>query len=382
MWRISLSMLTGDKLKYISLIAGLAFCALLVTQQASIFKGYAAQMGAWVRDTSVADLWVMDDQVEFVDDFKPMPEQRLRRIRGIDGVAWAVPMFKSYLPVQLQDGTLVQCRVIGLDDASLIGGPPEYVSGNLESLREDRAVLINIDHAATNLAQRRNGHRAVELGDRLSINDHDAIVAGMYKSQKEFFWDPVIYTTYSRALEWAPRQRKLLTFVLVKAQAGTDVSELSKRITQSTGLAAYTNSEFDGRTTKDLLGRTGILINFGLTIALGVVIGVLIAGQTFYMFVLDNLRHFAALKAMGTGNLTLIGMIFLQAATAGIVGYGLGLGGACLTGAAFHKIGMAFQMTWHIPVVGAAAIILCCLVASLLSLQRVLLLEPAIVFKG
>jgi hypothetical protein len=39
-------------------------------------------------------------------------------------------------------------------------------------------------------------------------------------------------------------------------------------------------------------------------------------------------------------------------------------------------------MTWQIPVLGAVAILLCCAVASLVSLIRVVRLEPAVVFKG
>ena len=46
---IALKMLVGDRMKYISLVAGIAFAALLVTQQSSIFTGFAMQMGAWVR---------------------------------------------------------------------------------------------------------------------------------------------------------------------------------------------------------------------------------------------------------------------------------------------------------------------------------------------
>ncbi len=88
-------------------------------------------------------------------------------------------------------------------------------------------------------------------------------------------------------------------------------------------------------------------MNFGITIALGFVIGVLISGQTFYMFVLENLRYFAALKAMGSSNGSIIRMVFLQTLTVGLIGYGLGLGGACLSGIAFSKVGLAFQMPWQ-----------------------------------
>jgi putative ABC transport system permease protein len=379
---IALKMLIGDRLKYISLVAGLAFAAFLIVQQASIFSGFTLQMGAWIRDTAVADLWVMNDQVNFVDDYKPMPETRLQRVRGIAGVEWAVPMFKFYLPVQLPDGTIVQCRVVGLDDATLVGGPPKMVEGQLEDLRQDRAVFINIDQASSTLAQPRDGERPLKVGDRLSINDNDAVIAGTYRATKEFFWDPVIYTTYSRALQWAPRQRKLLAFILVKAKAGVDVAQLADRIHQRTRLVARTNEQFDWQTTSDLMNRTGILINFGMTILLGFVIGALIAGQTFYMFVLDNLRYFGALKAMGATGFMIVRMVFLQTVTVGLIGFGVGLGAACLGGIVFARAGLAFQMPWQVPVASGMAIIVCCLIAAGLSVMRVLRLEPAIVFKS
>ncbi|HLL90330.1 MAG TPA: ABC transporter permease, partial [Tepidisphaeraceae bacterium] len=205
---VALKMLVGDRMKYVALVAGVAFAALLITQQAAIFVGYAMQTGAWVRDTAVADLWVMDDQVEFTDDFKPMADMELQRIRGVPGVAWAVPMYKNYLRSRLPDGTLTQTRVVGLDDATLTGGPPEMVEGRLEDLRQDRGVLVNVSQVDTTLAPRRGG-APLKVGDRISVNDNEAVVVGTYRATKEFFWDPVLYTTYSRALSWAPRERKV-----------------------------------------------------------------------------------------------------------------------------------------------------------------------------
>ena len=378
---IALKMLIGDRLKYISLVAGIAFAALLITQQSSIFTGFARQMGAWIRDTNVADLWVMDEQVEFVDDFKPMAETKLQRIRSVDGVQWAVPLYKNYLRTRLPDGTAVQTRVVGLDDATLTGAP-EIIEGRVEDLRRDRAVMVNIAHASTTLALKRDGNRALKIGDRISINDNEAIVVGFYRATREFFWDPVIYTTYSKALNWAPRERKQLGFILVKAQQNQDLSQLQERINKQTGLVAYTGDQFADKTMTDLLTRTGILVNFGITIALGFVIGVLVAGQTFFNFVLDNLRHFAALKAMGLRNLAIIRMVLLQLVTVGLIGYGIGLGGAVITGVIFSRGGLAFDMPWQIPVFGAVAILGCCMGAGMISLVRVMRMEPGIVFKA
>jgi len=377
---VALKMLVGDRMKYVALVAGVAFAALLITQQAAIFVGYAMQTGAWVRDTAVADLWVMDDQVEFTDDFKPMADMELQRIRGVPGVAWAVPMYKNYLRSRLPDGTLTQTRVVGLDDATLTGGPPEMVEGRLEDLRQDRGVLVNVSQVDTTLAPRRGG-APLKVGDRISVNDNEAVVVGTYRATKEFFWDPVLYTTYSRALSWAPRERKVLTFVHVKVQPGADVAAVAGRIRATTGLAAMTNDAFEWQTMTDLLKRTGILINFGITIALGFVIGLLVAGQTFYTFVLDNLRQFAALKAMGLTNAAVLRMLCLQVVVVGSVGYGIGVGAASVFGSLVGGDALAFQMSWQIPIVGGVAVLACCLVAGMMGIVRVLRVEPAVVFK-
>jgi putative ABC transport system permease protein len=256
------------------------------------------------------------------------------------------------------------------------------VEGQLEDLRRDRAVFINIDQARTTLSQKRIGGVPLKVGDRLAINDNEAIIAGTYKATREFFWDPVIYTTYSRALSWAPPQRKLLSFILVKAKPDVPSQELANRIHDTTGLSALTNAQFVWGTTTDLLDRTGILINFGITIALGFVIGVLIAGQTFYMFVLDNLKYFATLKAMGTRTATLVKMLFLQTVTVGLVGFGIGAGAAVVGGVAFSKVGLAFSMTWPVVLGSVAAIIVCCGAAAMLGLKRVISLEAGIVFRS
>jgi putative ABC transport system permease protein len=133
------------------------------------------------------------------------------------------------------------------------------------------------------------------------------------------------------------------------------------------------------------LERTGIPINFGITVTLGFVVGAAIAGQTFYLFTVENLKQFGALKAMGVSNRRLVGMSLLQALVVGSVGYGLGVGGAVLYGLGIGKVvrtvSPAFNMTPTILVISAAAVVVIVFAASLVSIRRVLVLEPAVVFK-
>ena len=126
---------------------------------------------------------------------------------------------------------------------------------------------------------------------------------------------------------------------------------------------------------------TGIPINFGIAILLAIIIGTAIVGQTFYSFTTDNLKYFATLRAMGARKKQLLVMVFLQAAISGITGYGLGLGVASLFYRVSLKSELAFRMIWQIPVFSGCAVIFVCLFAALLSIWKVLRLEPAIVFK-
>lgn len=383
---IALKMLMGDKGKYFGIIMGLTFASLIMTQQPAIFLGLMSRSHSFISDVGLPDIWVMDTKVQFVDDIKPLQDTELYRVRGISGVQWAMPLYKGLLKARLADGTFQTCNVIGLDDATLIGGPPVMLEGKLEDLRRSDGVIVDIDGARDKLGKPSptpGGKRVpVKVGDTLELNDRRAIIVGIAKVTRTFQSQPVLYTTYSRALSYAPRERKLLSFVLVKAKPGQDLHELTRRIREIKGLAAYTQKEFSELTYQYFMKNTGIPINFGISVTLGFIVGAAIAGQTFYNFTLENLRQFGVLKAMGAGNWTLLRMILLQAVMVGSIGYGLGVGLTALFGYSMRNTILAFKFPWQLLLFSGAGISLICIFAALLSIAKVIRLEPAIVFKG
>ncbi|HVU64925.1 MAG TPA: ABC transporter permease [Phycisphaerales bacterium] len=395
---VALRMLMGDRAKYMGIIFGITFASLLMTQQLGIFWGLMARTYGFLTDTRQPDIWVMDPKVQFIDDIKPLQDTMLYRVRGVEGVAWAVPLYKGLLKARLDNGNFQTCNVIGLDDGTLIGGPPQMVAdsegkiGALADLRRADSVIVDDVGAEGKLARPAPIDRAtgkpigkptpLKIGDFMELNDHRAVVVGICHVSRTFQSQPVVYTTYTRATTFAPRERRLMSFVLVKASEGTDLSQLCKHIATSTGMAAYTTEEFRWVTFWYFMKYTGIPINFGIAVGLGFLVGTVIAGQTFYNFTLDNLKQFGALKAMGTGNIRLLGMIVLQALIVGMIGYGLGVGLASLFGTLSGKTELAFWLVWWIPAVTGAAVTIICIIASLLSIWKVMRLEPAIVFKG
>jgi len=391
--RIAIKMLVGDLAKFFGILLGIGFAALLITQQSSIFVGLMSRTFAFVADTSLPDLWITDPEVKYIDELEPMQSTALDRVRGVPGVAWAVPMYKSLLRGRLPNGTFRSVIVVGLDDATLIGGPPKMIEGELADLRRADGVILDIVSAKTRLASwsatKPDGTPALgatlvpmHIGDTLQINDRRAVVVGLCEVSRTFQSQPMIYTTFSRALSYAPPERKQLSLILAKATAGVDTDKLAQLVTDSTQLRARTAMQMSWDTIDYYRKNTGIVINFGIAVLLGFLVGVAIAGQTFYNFTLDNLRYFGALKAMGGSNWLLLRMVLLQAVLAGIIGYGLGVGAATLFGMQVKGTELAFRMTWHIPVISASAVALICALSSIVSMIKVIRLEPAVVFRG
>ncbi|MEY3021932.1 MAG: hypothetical protein RIS86_1130, partial [Planctomycetota bacterium] len=224
--------------------------------------------------------------------------------------------------------------------------------------------------------------REIEVGDILELNERRARVVGLVRCAETFVAAPTVYTTYSRALGYAPPSRRTMSEVLVKASPGVDPASLAERIREQTGLEALGPHDYAMRTLGYWMRETGIPINFGIAIALGFFVGVAIAGQMFYNFTLDNLRYFGAFKAMGATSATLLSMVALQALVAGVLGLGLGLGAVSLFGLNAAGGKLAFKMLWQIPLVSAGAVLVICVLASVISMWKVVRLDPADVFKG
>jgi putative ABC transport system permease protein len=376
---IALKMLTGDRNKYFGIIFGVMFASLLIAHQISIFVGIMSRTTSQIQDVLEADVWVMDNKVRYVDEIPSLQDTVLHRVRGVPGVEWAVRLYKGTARARLDDGNFRQVILMGLDDATLVGAPREMVLGSLADLRRPDAVIL--DEAGYTYMWPGQPFR---LGKILEMNDRRAVVVGICKASAPFQTLPVVYTRYSQAVQFAPRERNLMSVVLARSRADVPVDELCRRIERQTGYAALTGDQFAERTIGYYIRYTGIPVNFGITVLLGFIVGVAIAGQTFYLFTIENLRQFGALKAMGVTNGKLVGMILLQALVVGLIGYGLGMGLAAAffesTKNIVHLAG--FFLPWQVMALTAGAVLFIVVLASLLSIRRVLVLEPAIVFRG
>src|SRR2546425_928389 len=279
---IALKILTGDRAKYLGLIFAIAFCTFLLENQTSIFASILKRTGSQILDVTDADVWVMDGKTEYFEQTKALKDTDLTRVRAVNGVEWAVNLFKGYPVARTRAGKFAACILLGLDDATLTGAPRKMLLGSWERLRD--------------------------------------------RTTDEFRWDCILY----------------------------------------------------------YLKNTGIPVNFGITITIALIVGTVVAGQTFYLFTLENLKQFGALKAIGVTNWRLTGMVLLQAFAVGVMGFGMGTGMA----AAFFEMTLrkiatrGIILMWQSVALTGGCILFVVIIASLLSIRRVIVLEAATVFRG
>jgi len=374
---IALKMLFRDRAKYAMLVCGLAFCSLLMCQQSSVFCGIMMWTTSTVRNIG-APVWVVDAKVEQANEVIPMRQIEVERVRSVPGVAWAVPLYIGIEQARLADGSFQNVQLTGLDTGTLTGRPMDMRAGRIEDLRLPNAVVV--DQVAVEKF-RRKGIK-IQLGTTFEINDKEARVVGICHVNRSFLGQPYIYTTFDRAMEYAKPARKQLSYVLAGPVSGVSDNELAKRIGRLPGLRAVSQDDLFWITAWWYVKNTGIPISFGTVVLLGVIVGIAIAGQTFYLFVHDNLRYLAALKAMGARLHTLAGMVLLQAFSVGFIGYGIGVGLASWFGnAVLAREQPPFYMPWQVPAFVAGIIIFICGLSALVGLVKVARLEPAVVFR-
>lgn len=396
MLRLALKMLFGDTAKYLMLVAGLAVATFLMAQQTAVFCG----LMNWTKSTLKnvpAPIWVVEDKVEQVNETNPLLDTDVARVRSVKSVAWASPIYSGIQRVRLENGNFKMIQLIGIDSNTLAGAPAKMLAGDLMKLRLPHSVIID-DLGVMRLARKRG--EKVKVGDVFELNDQEARVVGIADAVTSFTGGPYVWTTYERALQYVPPQRKMLQAVICAPREGVSLEQAVEDIRRTTGLKAFINREADfgefwaqrgsGETNNFNVStvwwyvkNTGIPISFGTTVIIGLLVGMAVSCQTFYSFVLENMRHLGALKAMGASNGTLCLMLITQAFTVGIIGYGIGLlGTSGFAMGALKNEQPPFYMPEFVPFAVLGVVLSICALAALLGIWRVSKLEPAMVFRS
>src|SRR5260221_7399879 len=208
---VALKMLTGDRAKYLGLVFTIAFCTFLLENQTSIFAGILKRTGSQIADVTDAEVWVMDQKTEYFEQTKALKDTDLTRVRGVDGVQWAVKLFKGSPVARTLNGKFAVSFCLGVDDATLTGAPRKMLLGSSERLREPDSVII--DKAGYVLLF---PGEPLELGRTLELNDHKVTIVCISDAAAPFVSLPVMHTRYSEAVKFVGREPTQIFFGLAR----------------------------------------------------------------------------------------------------------------------------------------------------------------------
>jgi putative ABC transport system permease protein len=376
---VSLQMLYGDRAKYALLITGVCLSSILMAQGLAMFFGIIGFSFATI-DNVRAPIWVVDPKVEQVADNQPLKDTDVDRIRSVQGVAWAAPFYVGQTQARvLGSGETKPVTLVGLDATTLAGAPSKVVEGSVLDLRKSQSVVID-EEVASRLGSTRE--QPLIVGDVFEMNDKRAEVVAIVRAKQGMGGASYVFTTFDRAREYGFGQRKMTTHVLAAPQEGITPEQVADRIIKETGLRAYTEEQFKKASSDWMIQNSPIPFVVGLIVGIGFLVGIVVAGQTFYTFVLENSRYLGALKAMGASNMRLARMTITQALVVGVTGYGIGMGLLSLFFRAIPEGKAPLLLRWEVAAFVFGAVLLIISFASLMGIRRIARIEPAIVFRS
>jgi putative ABC transport system permease protein len=221
----------------------------------------------------------------------------------------------------------------------------------------------------------------LKVGDVFEMNDRRAEIVAIVKTKQGQGGAAYVFTTLDRAREYGFAQRKMTTHILAAPMKGSSAQDVARLVSRETGLRAYTEEEFKKASSDWMINNSPIPFVVGLIVGIGFLVGIIVAGQTFYNFVLENTRYLGALKAMGASNWRLAWMTILQASLVGVTGYGIGMGLLTLFFRLLPEGRAPLLLKWEAAALVFLGVLIIIVFASLMGVRRITKIEPAIVFR-
>jgi putative ABC transport system permease protein len=375
LWTMARKILLHDRVKFLVAAAGVSVSVLLVLIQVGLYLGFMQNASSLI-DNSTADLWVTGAGNENFDFAAPFEERYFYRVSETPGVAKAERLILAFGQFKLDNGGNQGVEVVGLERDSTLLAPWNVVGGDARRISEiDGVVVDRGEFAKLGLVR--------GLGEQHEISGVKATMVALTRGIRTFTTSPFVFTNFETARAFTKLPPEKLHYALVKAKAGTDVSELRTRLAAIPNIEVYTRAQFAKRTRDYWDKRTGVGAGFFTTAVMGILVGLVVVGQILYNGTLEHLKEYGTMKAMGAENGAIVRVILYQAGISAGIGYVLG-GSLALLARAAMLAGTTLVVILSPSLLAATLLVTLamCAMAATLSVIKVLRLDPATVFKG
>jgi putative ABC transport system permease protein len=375
--RLAIKILRHDHAKALACLGGVAVAVCLVLVQQGIHHG-SILCTSQVIEHSRADLWVFPVGVLNFDATLPLPDTTAYLVRSVPGVERVEPLVVNFADWRLPDGATDGVQMIGYDLQGELFRPWNVREGDLGELNADRTVFIDRGDCRKLAA----GIGSVTEIRRSRASSMGARVVGMTEGIQFLHSRPVVFTGIRNARAYCGLQERQASYLLVRTSPGWDPMAVRRAIESRVPLVeCQTRAQFGARTREHWDRYTGIGVILFVTTAMSVIGGVVAVGMLQYLSTLENLREYAMLKALGSPNRRVVGLIAAQGMLMGLGGY---VAGVALSYVVQHSLDFRLGIVvtaGMLQGVFAGAIVFC-VGSALLCAVRVLWTDPGLVFKA
>ncbi len=365
--------LAHDKVRFLVTLVGIVFSVTLMAIQSGLLLGFVVTISKIV-DRTEADIWVVGRGVRSVDLPTSMPERRRFQVMSVDGVADAQPYIHNFSMLQRPDGGAESVVVVGFDLESGIGKPWNVVEGRVEDLAIPDSAIVDRFY--------KSKLGVTHVGQVLEINGKRVRIVGYTEGIRTFTQSPHVFADIKTARHLSNLGEERMNYVLVRVAPGHDPAKVRDAIrAKIPEVDAYTKAEFAERSYLYWLITTGAGFSLIIAAALGLIVGIVVTAQTLYATTMDRLPEYATMRAMGAPASYLYGIILRQAAIAAASGFGLGISIALFLVQGSKEGSAVILMPWQLAAMLGAATFVMCVVAALISIRRVMKIDPVSVFK-
>jgi len=381
--------------KFIFTGIGLGLLIGVTLTMAGVYRGMVDD-GKVLLDNSGANLWVVQkDTLGPYAESSSIPDDLWRSIRTLPGVAEAANV--TYLTMQVGRGEKdVRAMVVGIaaGEPGTSGWPPQLVAGRQITRGHYEAVadIATGFRLGDEVKIRRNHYTVVGLTRRMVSSSGDPMVFIPLKDAQEaqFLKDNDAILMQRRRTEANPvfnrpgvpglldaviasqTSNNSVNAVLVRIQPEYSPQEVAEPIRRWKRLTVYDRAQMEEILVGKLIATSAKQIAMFLVIL--AVVSAAIVAFIIYTLTMDKIREIAVLKLIGTRNRTIAGMILQQALVLGVIGFVVGKITATFAAPLFPKYVLLMPID---SILGFFAVMVICVLASVVAIRMALKVDPA-----
>ena len=374
--------LTREKIRLLVALAGIAFACILMFMQLG-FQDSLLESAIRFHVALKGEIFLVSPQSNALIAMNTFSQRRLYQALGFEGVRAISPVYVGFaLWKNPQTRRTRSIFVVGVDPSADLLELPELTPDKLEEIKKADVVLFD--------RRSRSEFGPIpewfEAGREVftEVGNRRVQVGGLFKMGATFGADGTILTSDLNFLRIFPqRERGLVDIGVVQLQPGVDPQPLVQqmRALLPEEVRVLSRAEFIDMEQSYWEEGTAIGFIFGLGVAMGFIVGIVIVYQILYTDVSDHLAEYATLKAMGYTDTYLLGVVFQEAILLAGLGYIPAFALAVLLyDLTANATLLPIAMTFNRAVLVLLLAVSMCFISGAIAVRRLRAADPADIF--